>query len=582
MKTLASELAYLFKGRMRRNLKVLALYLLFLVVLVVVCAVLFKHLMWRLEGREYSLVTGLYWTITAMTTLGYGDITFHTEAGHIFSMVVTITGVLFMLVILPFTAISLFIGPWMENRLRYKPRLSLPEGTSGHVIICGWDPAVRTVARNLEAAGGSYCAIESDYQRVMRLDEEGVQVVYGIPTDAEVLEQVRVCQARAVVANLSDTDNANLVLTVRSLCDVPVVAVVTEAERVDLMEVAGASHAIALRETLGSYLAVRATTRGVMSHVIDSLGELLFAEIPARSGPFIGLSLAEAAIREKTGASVIGIWERGRFSVPGPDTRVTADMVLLLVGTKTSLERLEGSAANTPADDLVVVIGYGTVGRAAAAHLARNGAPHVLVDSAFDGRKATDACALTDKPDGRTSVVEGPLVRKVVEGDAIQKAVLEEALVREAMGAIVTTNDDGANVFLTLACRSLNPDIRIVARANREENVTEIYAAGADFVVSYASVGASILTNFIQGRKTIYLTEGVHVFWSLVPRSLNGTVLARSRIRAATGATVIAVQEGEAEPDFVVGPQTVLRGGTTLLMVGSPSSETAFAERFRD
>ena len=582
MKTLASELAYLFRGRMRRNLRVLGLYVLFLVVLVIVYAVLFKHLMWRLEGREYSYVTGLYWTITAMTTLGYGDITFHTEAGHVFSMAVTVSGVLFMLVILPFTAISLFIGPWMENRLRYRPKLSLPETTSGHVIICGWDPVARAVARNLEAAGVSYCTVESDYQQVVRLDEEGVQVVYGIPTDAEVLERVRVGQARAVVANLSDTDNANLVLTVRSLCEVPVMAVVTESERVDLMEVAGAGHAIALRETLGGYLAVRATTRGVMSHVIDSLGDLLFAEIPARGTRFTGHTLAESAIREKTGVSVIGIWQRGRFTVPSPDTQVTADMVLLLAGTKTSLEKLEGAAGDTSADDLVIVIGYGTVGRAAAGYLACDGVPHVLVDRSFDGRKAVDACALSDKPDGQMSAAHGSSVRKVVEGDAIQKAVLEEALVGEAMGAIVTTNDDGANVFLTLACRNLNPHMRIVARANREENVPEIYAAGADFVVSYASVGASILTNVIQGRKTIYLTEGVHVFWSPVPRSLDGTALAHSHIRAQTGATVIAVQHGDEEPDFVVGPETVLRTGETVLMVGSPSSETAFLERYRD
>ncbi len=552
---------------MRRNLKVLFLYLLFLVVLVVVYAVLFKHLMWKLEGREYSLITGLYWTITAMTTLGYGDITFHTEAGHIFSMVVTVSGVLFMLVILPFTAISLFIGPWMENRLRFRPKLGLPEGTRGHVVICGWDPVTRMVARNLQAAGVSYCTVESDYQQVVRLDEEGVQVVYGIPTDAVVLERVRVCEAAAVVANLSDPENANLALTVRSLCDTTVVAVVTEAERVDLMRAAGADHAIALRDTLGSYLAVRATTRGVMSHVIDSLGELLFAEIPTRGGPFVDQTLTEAAIRERTGASVIGIWERGRFTVPSPETRITSEMVLLLAGTRESLEKLESAPGEDSGDDLVIVIGYGTVGRSAAGYLTRNEVPHVLVDMDLHGEVSTG---------------DAPSVRKVVRGDAIRRATLEEALVREAMGTIVTTNDDGANVFLTLACRQLSPHMRIVARANREENVPELYAAGADFVVSYASVGASILTNVIEGRKTVFLTEGVHIFWGDVPASLSGLDLARSRIRTRTGATVVAVQEVGERLSFAVGPQTVLRQGTTLLMVGSPTSETAFLERFRD
>ena len=118
-------------------------------------------------------------------------------------------------------------------------------------------------------------------------------------------------------------------------------------------------------------------------------------------------------------------------------------------------------------------------------------------------------------------------------------------------------------------------------RANREENVDEIYAAGADFVVSSSSVGASILTNAIEGRKTIFLTEGVHIFWRSVPSSLYGVTLARSNIRAETGATVIAVQVGADEPDLDIGPDTSLEKGQTLLMVGSPSSETAFSERFR-
>jgi K+/H+ antiporter YhaU regulatory subunit KhtT len=89
------------------------------------------------------------------------------------------------------------------------------------------------------------------------------------------------------------------------------------------------------------------------------------------------------------------------------------------------------------------------------------------------------------------------------------------------------------------------------------------------------------VTNAIEGRKTIFLTEGIHIFWRPVPSSLSGLNLGNSRIRALTGATVIAVQDEGADPDLRVGPQTVLRDDTTLLMVGSPSSETAFSERFR-
>ena len=121
MKTIAGELAYFLRGRARQNLKVLVLYCAFLLAMILLYAVLFQHLMVRLEGREYSLIAGIYWVITVMTTLGFGDITFHSDPGYIFAGIVTLSGVLFLLILLPFGMVSLFLAPWIENRLRYRP-----------------------------------------------------------------------------------------------------------------------------------------------------------------------------------------------------------------------------------------------------------------------------------------------------------------------------------------------------------------------------------------------------------------------------------------------------------------------------
>jgi Trk K+ transport system NAD-binding subunit len=558
----------LARGGTRRNLLILAAYCLFLALLIVVYSLVFRHLMETLEGEEHSFATSVYWTLTAMTTLGFGDITFVTDSGRLFSGFVTLSGVLFLLILFPFGTISLFMAPWVERRLRYRPRLTVPDDMSGHVVLCGWDSVTQTLAHSLDASGMPYVLPEADYEQVRRLDEEGVNVVYGIPTDARVLKRVRVETARIVVANMSDTDNANLVLTVRALCETPVLVVATEIERADLLKIAGAEHVVPLREILGGYLAVRATTLGAMSHVVDSMGELLFAEIPAHGTMLSGLTLAEAGVREKTGVSVIGLWERGSFALPTPDTHIDEGTVMLLAGSAEHLETLEHLVGGSSSEDLVLILGFGTVGRSAAGFLGREGVPYVVVDQ--------EAAVLSQ------GIPEIQRARRVVEGDASLRAVLEEADVEHARGLIITTNDDGANVFLTLACRHLNQHIRIVARANREENVSELYAAGADFVVSHASVGASILSSVIEGRKTIFLTEGVHIFLRTVPDRLADRTLGRARIRTLTGATVIAYRpRGSDEPDLNVGPDTVLEPGATLVLVGSPESEGLFSERFR-
>src|SRR6056297_1179646 len=135
MKSISAELAYFLRGKARQNIKVLIIYGFFLLFLTLFYAAIFCYLMLHLEGREFSYIAGIYWTITVMTTLGFGDITFHTDLGYLFATWVTLSGVLFLLIILPFGMISLFLAPWIEQRMRYRPLHPLAETTTDHVLI---------------------------------------------------------------------------------------------------------------------------------------------------------------------------------------------------------------------------------------------------------------------------------------------------------------------------------------------------------------------------------------------------------------------------------------------------------------
>jgi voltage-gated potassium channel len=102
----------------RANLRALAGYLRFLGLLVAVYAVLFHVIKLNVEHEQHSWITGLYWTLVVMTTLGFGDITFTSDIGRLFSILVLLSGVVFLLVPLPFLFIRLFYAPWLEARLR--------------------------------------------------------------------------------------------------------------------------------------------------------------------------------------------------------------------------------------------------------------------------------------------------------------------------------------------------------------------------------------------------------------------------------------------------------------------------------
>ena len=108
MKFLTPQLTYLFTQQEHRsNLKALFKYLLFLLGTIAVFTAVFHGLM-VYEGQEHSWLTGVYWTLTVMSTLGFGDITFHSDAGRLFSVVVLMSGIVLLLIVLPFAFIRFF------------------------------------------------------------------------------------------------------------------------------------------------------------------------------------------------------------------------------------------------------------------------------------------------------------------------------------------------------------------------------------------------------------------------------------------------------------------------------------------
>ena len=561
MKSIGVELAYFFRGRLKQNLKVLCFYGVFLVSLMLAYALLFNYLMWHLEGRDFSIMASIYWVITVMTTLGFGDITFHTDLGYLFASIVTISGVVFMLILLPFGMISLFLAPWIEQRLRYHPTLELPEDASGHILIFGIDPITTNLIQKLKNRMIPFVVVTPDYDQALRLEEEKkIRVVYGSPTDKEVLKKVRVGQARYVIANLSDPENANLCLTVRSLAKTPIATIANDPEHADLLRLAGANQVIPLPRILGRYLATRGTTCGALAHVLDSFGDLQIAEIPVYGTPFVNQTLTEARIRQRTGLAVVALWERGTLQFPTGDAVLHPETLMILAGSRTQLEQLEQLAGDQSRDELVLILGHGRVGCASAKFLERKPVPFILIDQ------------LTN-PDCTDHVA--------VIGDATGRYLLKQAGIERAQGVIVTTNNDNTNIFLTLSSRHSNPHTRIVARANDDANVEQLYAAGADFVVSNASVGASILSNVLESKESVFLTEGISVFRRPIPPQLVGKSIAESQIRPATGCSIVALEPAGGSPPLIVPPpEQQLQAGMGLILIGSPQQEELFGTTF--
>ena len=563
MKFMFSQMAALVnRANQKSNTRLLVRFLLILLLFFIVYSVLFHFLM-AYEGKDHSWLTGFYWTLTVMTTLGFGDITFMSDLGRLFSIVVLLTGVVFLLIMLPFTFIQFFYAPWLEEQNRARAPRSVPETMSNHVILTHFDAVAANLVEKLNQYNIPNVVLVSDLQQALSLHELGLRVVVGELDDPKTYARLRVQNAALVVVLNDDVTSTNIIFTIREVSDE--VVTVTNADQddsLDILQLAGSTHTFQFTKMLGQALARRVMGLSMKANVIGRFDELLIAEAPAMRTPLQGQTLAESRLREVTGVNVVGLWEQGRFRLPSPQTRIGASTVLVLAGSGEQLDRYDRlMAAGGKRDERrgpVLVLGGGRVGMSVAGTLKRMGIDYRVVE-----KKTT----------------RGQVDEHVVQGSAADLEVLVAAGINDTPSVIITTHDDDLNIYLTIYCRRLRPDVQIISRASLDRNINTLHRAGANLVMSFASLCTTTILNLLNPEKLLVVSEGLNIFRSVLNRSLVNHPLYDLRVREETGCSVVAVKK---EDRMVINPEpsTVLEKGDELILIGTAEAEKKFTENY--
>ncbi len=533
-------------------------YSAFVLFVLIFTAVVYRYGMRVYEGDPRTMIEALRFSVEMFTTTGFGgDAPWESQQLNAFIAVMDLVGMMLLIGALP-----VVVTPLLEEAFATSVPRSLDEDLSGHVVVCSDTPRSAALIEEFDSREIPYVIVEPDHDRAVRLREAGRTVIRADPESTTGLAAANLADARALVTDVSDQVDASIVLAAKELSpDVRVISVVEDPDRERYHRLAGADEVLSPRSLLGESLAAKVTTvlQTDLGEAVAIGDSLRLAEVSVPHGSRLaGSTLADSGIRERAGVNVIGAWFNGEFdAAPPPDATLSAGTVLLVSGRSDQLERLvelTNSATRRFGAGETVVVGYGQVGRTVAEAVADADLPVTVVDR--EDAEGVD-----------------------VVGDATDPETLRAAGVEAAQTVVLALPDDTTTEFTTLVVRDLAPNTQVLARVEEAASVRKMHRAGADYVLSLATVtGRLSASTVIEDRDVLSLTQQIEVVRSRVPR-LSGRTIGRANVRETTGCTVIAI-ERDGETVTEIGPDTRIAPDDELVVVGTDEGIREFEGRF--
>ncbi len=221
--------------------------------------------------------------------------------------------------------------------------------------------------------------------------------------------------------------------------------------------------------------------------------------------------------------------------------------------------------------DHIIICGLGRNGREAALELLRQNHPFVIIEKSEE--------TIKDFLEHHEGIL-------AVQGDATQEDELEKAEIAQASGLISALSTDAENVYITLTARTLNPRIKIVARASNESTISKLKRAGANEVIVPNLIGGRKMANLLTRPALMEFVEMVsgegsshfhlEIFTCAHHASLVGKTLAELNVRSRTGATIIGMKSGKQHVELNPPANKILEPEDKLFVLGEDKQIEVF------
>ena len=234
-------------------------------------------------------------------------------------------------------------------------------------------------------------------------------------------------------------------------------------------------------------------------------------------------------------------------------------------GLPLRLQKRRQARMLTTIKDHFIVCGFGRIGSIIAGQLQRQNVPFVIVER--------DPARL------QAAMMDGVLA---VQADASHEDVLKRVGIDTARCLIAAVGTDAENVYTVLSARVLRPDLFIVGRAEGDDAARKLLRAGANRVVSPYQIGAvqmaqtairpAVVDFMTLATSSDNLELAMEEITVMKGASLGDKSLLDANLRQRFGVIVVAIQREDGRMDFNPEPDTAIRAGDKLVVLGRPHS----------
>ncbi|MCP4566719.1 MAG: potassium channel protein [FCB group bacterium] len=305
-----------------------------------------------IEGWE--ILDALYMTIITLSTVGFKEMHTLSAGGRVFTIFLIFFGAFAAAFFIKSLAGMVLEGQLQAILGKRKMEKNVQK-LKNHIIICGYGRVGRKVALEFERREEPFVIIERDHDMIPDAQKHHFNFVVGNAADDDMLEQVGISRARAIVSTLpDDADNVYLALTARQINSALFIIARAETNLAKKKLIrAGADKVVCPHELGGTQMAMATLRPNVvdfmqLASVVPGAEQLGIEEVSIRSGgDLTGKTIIEAAVKTKYDAIVIGLRKKsGELTFnPSGETKMNPGDILVVLGESDKLENLAADLA---------------------------------------------------------------------------------------------------------------------------------------------------------------------------------------------------------------------------------------------